>query len=54
MALRDLRALLQMTPMPYWAMPTLIGLGLASRMDEIADRVARDRTNAARERDQHP
>jgi len=27
---------------------------LESRMDEIADRVARDRTNAARERDQHP
>jgi hypothetical protein len=26
---------------------------LEARMDEIADRVARDRTNAARERDQH-
>jgi len=34
MALRDLRALLQMTPMPYWATPTLIGLGLAASLAE--------------------
>ena len=27
---------------------------LEARMDEIADRVARDRTNAARERSSHP
>jgi hypothetical protein len=27
---------------------------LEARMDEIADRVARDRTNAARERATHP
>jgi hypothetical protein len=27
---------------------------LEARMDEIADRVARDRTNAARERTSHP
>ena len=27
---------------------------LEGRMDEIADRVARDRTNAARERTTHP
>ena len=34
MSLRDLRALLQMTPMPYWATPTLIGLGLAASLAE--------------------
>ena len=34
MALRDLRALLQMTPMSYWATPTLIGLGLAASLAE--------------------
>jgi hypothetical protein len=31
---RDLRALLQMTPMPYWATTTLIGLGLAASLAE--------------------
>jgi hypothetical protein len=34
MAPRDLRALLQMTPMPYWATTTLIGLGLAASLAE--------------------
>jgi hypothetical protein len=34
MAHRDVRALLQMTPMPYWATTTLIGLGLAASLAE--------------------